>query len=94
MIEQLPDDATLQRVCSEFMEMPGLRLTSKQAQRLWGLDERVCASILNHLVESHFLSRGPQGTYGRCSEGPVVTPRPAPLKATLRPAARKLPHGV
>ena len=94
MVDQLPDDATLQRVYSEFMEMPGLRLTTTQAQRLWGLDERVCASILNYLVESHFLSRGSQGTYGRCGEGPVVTPRPAPLKADLKPAARKLPHAV
>jgi hypothetical protein len=33
------DDALIQRVYGEFLEMPGLRLTCQQAQRLWGLDE-------------------------------------------------------
>ena len=32
----------LQRIQGEFVEMPGLRLTAAQAQRLWGLDRDVC----------------------------------------------------
>jgi hypothetical protein len=28
----------LRRVKGEYLEMPGLRLTPAQAQRLWGLD--------------------------------------------------------
>ena len=31
--------ALVHRVRGEFLEMPGLRLTRAQAQRLWGLDE-------------------------------------------------------
>ena len=32
-------EQVLSRVCGEYLEMAGLRLTQKQAQRLWGLDE-------------------------------------------------------
>ena len=35
-------DQMLQRIQGEFVEMPGLRLTAAQAQRLWGLDAK-CA---------------------------------------------------
>ena len=35
----------LRRIRGEYLEMPGLRLTSVQAQRLWGLDARTCASV-------------------------------------------------
>jgi hypothetical protein len=48
--------ATLvQRVRSEFNEMPGLRLTPAQAARLLGLDSHSCQRILNTLVGSAFL---------------------------------------
>ena len=88
MVDRLPDDATLYRVYSEFMEMPGLRLTPKQAQRLWGLDEHQCLQLLNHLVEAKFLTRGPQGAYGRSSDGPVAMPALRPAKASLPIASR------
>ena len=31
-------DEVLQRIQGEYLEMPGLRLTPAQAQRLWGLE--------------------------------------------------------
>jgi hypothetical protein len=34
----------LRRVQGEYIEMPGLRLTIAQAQRLWGLDRAVCVT--------------------------------------------------
>jgi hypothetical protein len=34
------DEALLHRVYGEFLEMPGLRLTCQQAQRLWGWTNR------------------------------------------------------
>ena len=40
-----------QRVRGEFAEMPGLRLTLAQAQRLWALDSVLCEAVLNALVE-------------------------------------------
>jgi len=36
-------EQVLQRICAEYVEMPGLRLSRKQAQRLWGLDDNGCA---------------------------------------------------
>jgi hypothetical protein len=32
----------LRRICGEYVEMPGLRLSRKQAQRLWGIGEEAC----------------------------------------------------
>jgi len=45
----------LQRVRSEFNEMPGLRLTPAQAARLLGLDHHSCQRIINTLVRTAFL---------------------------------------
>lgn len=60
----------LTRVCSEFLEMPGLRLTSRQARRLWDLDEQTCGHILEFLVEAKFLcKRNHDGTYTRLTDG-------------------------
>lgn len=57
--------APLQRVRSEFLEMPGLSLTLRQAARLCGLNERQTASVLNELVEAGFLVRTARGSYRR-----------------------------
>ncbi|HEV8317939.1 MAG TPA: hypothetical protein VGQ10_11040 [Vicinamibacterales bacterium] len=43
------------RVRSEFLEMPGLRLTLPQACRLWGLDHTTSQHVINALVGSAFL---------------------------------------
>ena len=43
------------RVRGEYLEMPGQRLTTEQASRLWGVDERVSAAVLDRLVEARFL---------------------------------------
>lgn len=45
----------LRRVRSEFLEIPGLRLTQAQAQRLLGLAPAVCALVLRWLVDDGFL---------------------------------------
>lgn len=66
---------TLQRIYSEFMEMPGLRLTCAQAQRLWGLDEPTCRQLLQLLVDAKFLWCGGKGMYTRRTEGPTELPR-------------------
>jgi len=39
-------DEVLMRVQGEFREMPGLRVTRAQAQRLWALDAAVCEAVL------------------------------------------------
>ncbi len=45
----------LRRARSEFMEMPGLKLTLCQAARLWSMDAGICAAVLAALVDAHFL---------------------------------------
>jgi hypothetical protein len=55
----------LQRVRSEFDEMPGLRLTPAQAARLLGLDPRSCERVINVLVNSAFLRWTPDGSVVR-----------------------------
>ena len=54
----------LQRVRSEFKEMPCLRLTCGQAQRLFDLRADVCARVLAGLVDEGTLTCGPDERYG------------------------------
>lgn len=53
----------LEIVRGEFLEMPGLRLTKKQAQRLWALDVGTCDALLRTLESSRFLRRTKDGEY-------------------------------
>ena len=53
----------LLRVQSEYREMPGLKLTEDQAQRLWGLDCETCAVVLGMLTERRFLRQTDNGLY-------------------------------
>lgn len=67
-LPSLVTDQILCRAWSEYLEMPGLRLTRKQAQRLWGLDEATCAQLLEFLVQIKFL-RSDTDSYSRLVEG-------------------------
>jgi Fic family protein len=54
-------EATLRRVRAEFLEMPGLKLTVPQAQRLWGVDRHTCEAVIEELTASRFLARTRDG---------------------------------
>ena len=58
-------DEVLQRIQGEYLEMPGLRLTAAQAQRLWGLDRDVCDALLGALIDAKFLSQTRDGSFVR-----------------------------
>jgi hypothetical protein len=58
-------DEALRRVQGEYIEMPGLRLTTAQAQRLWGLDRAACDALLGALVDAKFLSKTRDGAFVR-----------------------------
>ena len=63
---RLPDlvwQATLNRIRSEFEEMPSLRVTLNQAKRLFGLPEPASAWVLRTLTNEGFLVRTPRGEY-------------------------------
>ena len=64
-------DQILRRIRGEYLEMPGLRLTRAQAQRLWGLDAQTCGQLLELLTEERFLDRRADGTYTRFTDGAV-----------------------
>ena len=69
---QRPLDDVLQRVQGEYIEMPGLRLTTKQAQRLWGLDQAACDTLLGALVDAKFLFRTRDGAFVRSEQTRVA----------------------
>jgi Fic family protein len=57
--------ALIERIKAEYMEMPGLRLTTAQAARLWNLSVRTSERVLAALVERRFLIRDTRGAYRR-----------------------------
>lgn len=64
------------RILAEYREMPGLRLTLRQAARLWAMGAEHCQGILDALVASGSLRRSPKGEYClQCDEEAVVPPR-------------------
>ena len=73
----------LTRLRAEYLDMPGLRLTREQVQRLCGLERAVCERVLETLVDTRFLCVKADGTYARLTDG-ADGPRPQPAKATLR----------
>jgi hypothetical protein len=80
-------DDTVRRVRGEYLEMPGLRLTDAQAQRLWGLDAETWTYVQRSLVDAKFLHKYADGTCGRPLKGTTLwppriaksEPRPVPL---------------
>lgn len=59
----------IRRICGEYMEMPGLRVTAAQAQRLWGLEEPICTNLLHFLVDARFLQMTDDGYFARLTDG-------------------------
>ena len=53
----------LDRLRGEFREMPGMRLTLEQVQRLCGIEPPLCKLALQTLVEEKFLRLGSDGAY-------------------------------
>lgn len=64
-LETYVSTALLQRIRGEFLEMPGLRLTLRQAMRLWNLDAATCEGALGLLVQDHFLRETAHGAFLR-----------------------------
>lgn len=55
----------------EYAELPGLKLTFWQAQRLWDLSDELCTRALTSLTESAFLTQTADGTYVRLGASPT-----------------------
>lgn len=76
------EELLLRRIRAEYSEMPGLRLTLEQAQRLFGVPRQACARLLDALVADRLLTSLPDGTYMRRADGTRVA------RATLRDTER------
>jgi hypothetical protein len=66
--------AVLQRIRGEFREMPGLKLTTAQAARLWHLDPASSREFLDALVLDGLLTRKADGVYLVASETSALRP--------------------
>ena len=66
-------DATIvdwaQLVRAEYAEMPGLKLTERQIQRLWCLDAALCDAVIASLLAGRFLKQTCGDTYVRFDGG-------------------------
>ena len=78
----MPNNIMLQRIRAEYLEMPGMRLTAPQVQRLCSIEPTVCQWALDALIDAKFLRVTQGGQYCRVTEGDM--PRPQPAKAELR----------
>jgi hypothetical protein len=56
------------RIRAEFVEMPGMRLTARQVERLCGIDRFVCRCLLDTLVDVNFLRLTGDGLYARAND--------------------------
>jgi hypothetical protein len=77
-------DGLIERLKAEFLEMPGLKLTAAQAQRLWALDAISCSALLETLVNTNFLFRTRDGAFMRIER---AAPARAPLPTRSKPAS-------
>ena len=70
LAEHLHDEGItplLRRIRSEFLEMPGLRLTPARAARLWAIDRQTSERLLDGLTMTGFLLKNREGAYARGS---------------------------
>ena len=69
-------DAAADLIRAEYAEMPGMRLTAAQVQRLCGVSSSACAEAVSRLVAEHSLVANSDGTFSRPSEGSEAPSRP------------------
>jgi hypothetical protein len=60
----------VQLIQMEYREMPDLKLTCRQAQRLWSLPQDLCDHALVLLIQARFLVLTRDGSYVRSGASP------------------------
>ena len=71
----MPIVEAVELIQMEYAEMPELRLTFWQAQRLWNFSEELCERALTALIASKFLALTPDGSYVRRSSSSISVER-------------------
>ena len=60
------DRSLCQRILAEYRDLPGLRLSVRQAARLWSLEPDYCQETLDLLVAEGRLARSARHEYCAC----------------------------
>lgn len=82
------------RVRSEFLEMPGLELTVPRAGRLWNLGPDDCRYVIDALVDAGFLRWTVRRTVVRTGRGSSIgTPARSHVSVRMPPMADKSVRG-
>lgn len=63
--QAIDQEEAITRIAVEYIEMPDLKLTARQARRLWNLSGEVCDRALAALVERGFLVQTRAGAFLR-----------------------------
>ena len=83
-MERPPILETLVRMQTEWIEMPQLKITRRQAQRLWSLSNEVCETAFATLIRKGFLVQAPDGAYVRHAfvrvSGAIAAGAPSPSR--------------
>ena len=69
LMADTPINDWLLLIRAEYLEIPDLRLTKVQVERLWGLDAVTSEALLAALVDVTFLRRTVHGAYVRADVG-------------------------
>jgi hypothetical protein len=81
-----------QRIRAEYLEMPGMRLTPAEVQRLSGAEISICVQVLDDLVRAKFLHTGPDGSYVRGGDDSPARFRMARAESGTGPRSAALPR--
>jgi hypothetical protein len=83
-LEAPPILETLVRMQTEWIEMPQLKITRRQAQRLWSLSNEACETAFATLIRKGFLVQTPDGAYVRHAfvrmSGAIAARAPSPSR--------------
>ena len=75
----------VERIQAEYQAVPGLKITTAQACRLWSVTEQTCRAAFDALVADHVLWLAPSGRY-------VALPRPGNADVGRNLAVARCPH--
>jgi len=71
-IPTIDHDAAIVRIAVDYIEMPDLVVTVRQAGRLWDIPADVCERALAALVERGFLVQTRAGAFLRRTSGAAM----------------------
>lgn len=64
-MQRRPYQQAFDRLRAEYSDMPGVRLTLEQVERLCGVDRSICQDVLEDLRRAGFLGLHSDGRYAR-----------------------------